>query len=316
MRTEFKQVTAPEDAQGQRLDAWLAARFPVLSRNEWQHRIQDGHVTLNGLRARASRRLNFNDCIAFSYTLRAEPEVPTDIGIVFEDDNYLVINKPPGLPVHPSGTYKTQTVTTLLVARQILKEPYLLHRLDRETSGVLALAKNRQAAALFQKMLRQGLVEKTYLVAVEGLFDSPVDATGFIYRLPDSRLPRQRFYSPTEPSAQALEVQHCRTLLRPVERAEGSSLVEAIPLTGRMHQIRATMHSLGYPVIGDKLYGVDPALYFTFADEQMTTKDWQRLRIARSALHCRRMRLVHPLTDADWLLEAPLPDDMAGLFRH
>jgi 23S rRNA pseudouridine955/2504/2580 synthase/23S rRNA pseudouridine1911/1915/1917 synthase len=316
MRTETKQVTAPEDAQGARLDAWLAARFPVLSRNEWQQRIDGGHVTLNGRPARASRRLNFGDQVEFSYTMRAEPEVPTEIGIVYEDTDYLVVNKPPGLPVHPSGIYKTQTVTTLLVARNVLTEPYLLHRLDRETSGVLVLARNRRAAALFQKILRQGQIEKTYLVAVEGDFVSSLDAAGFIYRLPDSRLPRQRFFSPTMPPANALEVQHCRTLLKPVEHRSGISLVEATLLTGRMHQIRATMHSLGYPVIGDKLYGVDPTLYFTFADEEMTAADWQKLRIARSALHCNCMRLQHPVTGVDWTLEAPLPDDMAGLFRQ
>lgn len=316
MRTETKQATVPENAQGQRLDAWLAARYPVLSRNEWQQRIDGGHVTLNGRIARASRRLNFGDNIEFSYTMRDEPEVPTEIGIVYEDDDYLVVNKPPGLPVHPSGIYKTQTVTTLLVTRNILTEPYLLHRLDRETSGVLVLAKNRRAAALFQKILRQGHTEKTYLVAVEGNFTTPMDAAGYIFRLPDSRLPRQRFFSETPPPANALEVQHCRTLLKPVEQRAGISLVEATLLTGRMHQIRATMHSLGYPVIGDKLYGVDPALYFTFADEEMKATDWQRLRMPRSALHCRRIRLRHPLTGVDWVLEAPLPDDMGSLFRH
>lgn len=316
MRTETKQATVPEAAQGQRLDAWLAARYPVLSRSEWQQRIAGGYVTLNGRAARASRRLNFGDRIEFSYTMRAEPDVPTEIGIIYEDKDYLVVNKPPGLPVHPSGIYKTQTVTTLLVARNILTEPYLLHRLDRETSGVLVLAKNRRAAALFQKVLRQGQTEKTYLVAVEGLFKSPVDAKGYIYRLPDSRLPRRRFFSPTMPPANALEVQHCRTLLKPVENRTEISLVAATLLTGRMHQIRATMHALGYPVIGDKLYGVDPSLYFAFADEEMTATDWLRLRIPRSALHCRRMRLAHPQTGADWLLEAPLPDDMAALFRQ
>lgn len=316
MRTETKQVRAGEDAQGVRLDAWLAARFPVLSRNEWQQRIDGGQVTLNNRIARASRRLNFGDRVEFSYTMRDEPEVPTDIGIVCEDTDYLVVNKPPGLPVHPSGIYRTQTVTTLLVARDVLTEPYLLHRLDRETSGVLVLAKNRRAAALFQKLLRQGQVEKTYLVAVEGILADPVDAAGFIYRLPDSRLPRQRFFSRTTVPANALEVQHCRTLLHPVKHQTPISLVEATLLTGRMHQIRATMHSLGYPVIGDKLYGIDPALYFAFADGAMTKADWERLRIRRSALHCRRLRLQHPLTGAEWILEAPLPDDMADLFRQ
>jgi 23S rRNA pseudouridine955/2504/2580 synthase/23S rRNA pseudouridine1911/1915/1917 synthase len=316
MRTVTKQTTVPEDGQGQRLDSWLATRYPLMSRNEWQRRIASGFVVLNDRMVRASRRLNFGDRIEFSYTMRDEPKVPTEIRIIFEDGDYLALDKPAGLPVHPSGIYSTQTVTTLLVARKLLKEPHLLHRLDRETSGVLVLAKNRRAAALFQKILRQGLIEKTYMVAVEGLFLSPLDATGYIYRLAESRLPRQRFFTTTTPPKNALEVQKCRTLLKPVQHGKDLSLVEATLLTGRMHQIRATMHSLGFPVVGDKLYGVDCNLYFAFADGKMTDAQWERLRIPRSALHCRQLRLPHPVTSSDWLLEAPLSADIAGLFRQ
>lgn len=314
MRIETRQVTVSDDEHGQRLDAYLARRFPVLSRSEWQQRIAGGHVLLNQLKPRSSRKLNAGDQVEFSFTMRAEPEVDTAIENIFEDDYYLAVNKPPGLPVHPSGIYKTRTVATLLVERGLLAEPYILHRLDRETSGVLILAKTRAAAAAFQKILRGGGIEKKYLVAVEGKFASPQDAAGYIFRLPDSPLPRQRFYSPAPPPATALEVQTCRTLLKPIRFAPGLTLIEATLLTGRMHQIRATVHSLGYPVVGDKLYGVDPQIYFRFADDEMTGSDWQKLRIARSALHCSRMSLVHPLSRARWALNAPLPADMAGLF--
>lgn len=315
LRTESKRITVPEEAQGQRLDAWLAARFPVLSRSGWQRRIAGGEVTVNGRRPRAARRIHFGDAVQFTYSMRAEPEVPTQLDILYEDLGFLVVHKPAGLPVHPSGIYKTQTVTSLLAARQILLRPHLLHRLDRETSGVLILAKDRFSAAQFQRIQRRGEIRKTYRVAVEGYLRAPLDAAGYIYRLPDSRLPRRRFFSLTMPPAQALDIQSCRTLLQPITWRDGISLIEASLLTGRMHQIRATLHALGYPVVGDKLYGIDPDLYFTFADEAMTTADWQRLRITRSALHCGRMQMQHPQSGHDWVLEAELPADMVNLFR-
>lgn len=314
MRTESKTVVAPDEAQGQRLDQWLAARFPVLSRNEWQARIADNHVTINSHVVRASRRLNSGDSIAFSYTMRDEPVVPSEMPVLYEDANFLAVCKPAGLPAHPSGIYKTQTVTTLLVERGILSQPFMLHRLDRETSGVLILGRNREAAALFQKTLKQGAIRKSYLVAVEGIFPHFCDAKGFIYRLPDSRLPRQRFFSSEPPGADALEVQSCHTMLKTEKTAENLSLVRATLLTGRMHQIRATMHSLGYPVVGDKLYGVDAELYFRFADSEMRDEDWKKLRLGRSALHCTFMELPHPFTGQNWRIEAPLPADMASLF--
>lgn len=308
-------MTAPEDARGLRLDYWLARRFPLLSRSDWQRRIDQGQVLLNDRAVRPARRLNSGDRIRFSYAMRDEPEVPTDIGLLFEDGDYLVINKPAGLPVHPSGIYKRQTVVTLLAERRILAKPHLLHRLDRETSGVLILAKNPGAAAKFHQSLRGQVAEKVYLVAVEGSLRHKFDARGYIFRRANSRLPRQRFFTTEAPPypETALEIRHCHTAFRPVQSKDGITLLEAMLLTGRMHQIRATLFSLGYPVVGDKLYGIDPDLYFRFADGLLSEADWQRLRLSRSALHCHRMRLKHPRTGADWLLEAPLPEDMAQL---
>lgn len=314
MRLETKAIIAPDDAQGLRLDYWLSRRFPILSRSAWQQRIEQGWVLLNERTTRPARRLGSGDRVCFSYPMRDEPQVPTDIHILFEDADYLVVNKPAGLPVHPSGIYKRQTVVTLLAERRILPQPHLLHRLDRETSGVLILAKNRAAAAKFHHTLRRQAAEKVYLVAVEGILHRELDARGYIFRRADSRLRRQRFFTGGTPPEAALEARRCHTVFRPLQTHNGMTLLEATLHTGRMHQIRATLHSLGYPVVGDKLYGVDPELYFRFADGLLDEADWRRLQLARSALHCHRMRLQHPLTGADWLLEAPLPADMAGLF--
>lgn len=314
MRIETKKIVVAEEHAGARLDVYLTERFEKFSRSEWQKRIDEGAIRLNGLIARPARRIRTGDALEFSYTMRDEPEVDTRITVLYEDEDFLIVNKPPGLPVHPSGIYKTRTVTTVLAETGVLAEPYLLHRLDRETSGVLALAKNRNAAARFQKILRSGKTEKYYQVAVEGDFPGSLDATGYIYRLPASKLPRQRFYKEDNLPADAIEVQNCRTVFTVNKRHNAMTLLSVRLFTGRMHQIRATLSCSGFPVVGDKLYGVDTELYFKFADGEMTEADWQKLRIDRCALHCSALVLTHPLSGVPWRLEAPLPEDMQRLF--
>ncbi|MBL8033888.1 MAG: RluA family pseudouridine synthase [Leptospiraceae bacterium] len=313
MRIETRRIVISEEEHGLRLDVYLTRRFGNFSRNEWQQRIAENAIAINGNTARASRRIQAGDILVFSYSMRDEPEVPTNIEIVLEDANFLIINKPPGLPVHPSGIYKTQTVTTLLKERGILHEGYLLHRLDRETSGVLALAKNRNAAARFQKVLRSGKIEKSYLVIVEGVIEQPISARGVIYRMPGSRLPRKRYFSLTKEPEGAIEPQTSFTEFSPIAHHAGLTLLKARLHTGRMHQIRATLSGLGHPVVGDKLYGADENFYFKFADNELTPEDWQRLRLSRSGLHCAEMLLEHPLTGEPWALKAPLPEDMRTL---
>lgn len=315
MRIESKRISVPEQAEGLRLDVFLTKRFSDFSRNDWQRRIDNGEIKLNGITCRPSRKLNQGDLIEFSYEMPDEPEVPTHLEIIFEDADYLVVNKPPGLPVHPSGIYKYQTVTEILKSRGLLKEGYLLHRLDRETSGVLALGKNRVAAAAFQRILRAGGVEKFYEVAVEGLVTAPIDARGYIYRVPTSRLSRRRAFSKTPPESEALDVQTSWTEFSPIMSHQGLTLLRARLHTGRMHQIRATLFALGFPVVGDKLYGPDESLYFHFADDTMSEADWKKLRISRSALHCCEMKLLHPLHGGEWLLKAALPADIMSLFK-
>lgn len=316
MRIESRRVLIPEQAHGWRLDVYLTKRFGDFSRNDWQKRIERGEIRINGNAGRSSRKLNFGDVVEFSYEMPDEPVVPTDLEVIFEDDDFLVVNKPAGLPVHPSGIYKTQTVTELLKTRGLLKEGYLLHRLDRETSGVLALGKNRLAAASFQRILRAGGVEKSYEVAVEGIVNTNIDARGYIFRVPTSRLSRKRTFSRERPTGDVLEVQTSWTEFSPVMSHQGLTLLRARLHTGRMHQIRATLFALGYPVVGDKLYGPDESLYFNFADDTMSEKDWAVLRIDRSALHCCSMVLQHPVKGGEWSLKAVLPADIMSLFKQ
>lgn len=313
MRTETKEIIIPAAAQGVRVDSFLKETFPQFSRHEWQKRLDEGTIYLNGRASKASRRLNAGDHINFSYQMPDEPEVPREIPILYEDENYLVVNKPPGLPVHPSGIYKTQTLINFLAEQKILEHGHLLHRLDRETSGVLALAKNRVAAIKFQQEQRAGRIEKYYQVIIEGQLREPLDARGFIYQRPNQTLSRRRFYSTDEPTDIAIEIQSCRTLFTPISKHGELCLIQARLYTGRMHQIRATLFACGYPVVGDKLYGRDENLYFRFADDMMTPQDWSLLRMNRCALHAGRLILQHPIQKTTWQIDAPLPRDMQDL---
>jgi 23S rRNA pseudouridine1911/1915/1917 synthase len=314
MRTEIRKINVPIESQSLRLDSYLTRRYPDFSRTEWQQRIAENNIRVNGHVARAARKLNAGDLIEFSYTQRDEPATPTELSVIYADDNYLAINKPAGLPVHPSGIYRTGTVTTQLVEQGIIEDAYLVHRLDRETSGVLILAKNRQAAAAFQRTMRSMQIDKRYLVAVEGSLATMLNAEGYQYRLPNSRLSRRRYFSNANTPANATEIQSCRTIFSPLREHQGMTLVEAQLFTGRMHQIRATLASLGYPIVGDKLYGLDEEFYFRFVDDLLTEEDNRRLRIDRCALHCRLMSLVHPLENTPWRVEADMPADMQSLF--
>jgi len=308
-RFESRTITVKEDEQGLRLDQFLCKRFSDISRNEWQTRIDQGYVKINELQARPSRRLNVHDCVRYAYYMRAEPETPLEIPVIYEDENLIAVDKPAGLPVHPSGIYRTKTVTTLLDAQNNFGTTYLLHRLDRETSGVLLLARNKKSAALYHKALRSDSTKKEYVVLCEGKFPKEFQAHGYLFSLPSSRLKRKRFFS-IEPPAEAIDIQTAQTNFTRLYTRKHISALRAVLLTGRMHQIRATLLSLGFPVVGDKLYGVDEDYYFKFADDTLTEADWVKLRLRRSALHCTRLTVINPFTEEPLTIESKVPADM------
>lgn len=321
---------APEEI-GQRLDQWLAARFPAWPRNAWQERIRQQLVRVNGEAARASRRLRAGDWIEYSFHERTEPEVARNYSILFEDESLLAINKPANLPVHPSGIYQKNTLLTLLREdRGPSFEGHLVHRLDRETSGVLVLAGNASVARRLQQDFQEGAVTKLYLAIVEGQFPDELDARGWLHPDPDGPVQKKRAFHPKHHQAQAAAemaatkapfqrvewaaVQSAHTHFRRRLYHAGLSLLECRLFQGRMHQIRATLQSLGYPMVGDRLYGVDPGIYLRLIEDNESEADRLRLRLGRTALHAWRLTLPHPQSGAPLPLEAPLPEDMAALF--
>ncbi len=285
---ERKRHSSAIDArhEGMTLVDYLAARFTYFPRESWRSEIGSGRVTRNEKACDGSERLARGDVVAYSPPERTEPPVEVDYDIVFEDDDFLMINKPPNLPCHPAGIYRANTLLALL--RERYSELRLVNRLDRETSGVVVGAKSREAAARAGNAFARGTVDKEYLALVEGHFPERLEARGWLG--PDEASPvRKKLVFSPERGAIACETVLYRVGLHVFDDGSEGSLVRAVPITGRTHQIRATLCSLGFPVVGDKLYGRDDGIFLRFIAGALTERDTQTLRMGHHALHCFRM---------------------------
>ena len=274
---------------GQTLVQFLASRFTYRSESEWRQRIASGEITVNGKPADPEYRLAMHDIIEYRPGDLPEPEADMNYKIVYEDGSLLVIDKPANLCVHPSGPFFRHTLWHLLSSRY--GEIHLINRLDRETSGLMLAAKDTKTAA---KLTSPGFrIGKEYLALVFGSFDHAIDAAGFLVpdRLSAVRKKR-KFVFPDSPEAGSGE--SCRTLLRPEKSGKRFSLVRAMLETGRMHQIRATLFSLGFPLVGDKLYGPDESIFLKLRDNLVTDADREKLILDRQALHSARLAFRHP----------------------
>ncbi|MHB8987393.1 MAG: RluA family pseudouridine synthase [Desulfobulbia bacterium] len=308
----------PQQA-GQPLLDFVSQRFTYRSREEWQAELAAHRFLLNGAEARGDTILAPGDLLVYLMPALVEPPVDPNYTVLHEDDDLLVINKPAPLPCHPGGRFFAHTLWALLKEHHNLADPRFINRLDRETSGLVLVAKNKAAARLCQEQFAQHRVEKIYQVVVEGVFpDTPrtVEATGWLGVDPESAIRKKMRFYPEQcavpPGAVASSTQ-----FRRIWSANDTnlSLLEARPHTGRCHQIRATLLHLGFPVVGDKLYGVDEQLFLRFQEDRLSEADHALLRLPRQALHASSLRLSHPATGKELKFFAPLPLAVQGLLE-
>lgn len=291
----------------QSLDEYCASRFTYLSADQWHTEIADGKLSLNGIVVTdPATRVNGGETLTWDGSSIVEPEVDEKITIIYEDDGFIAINKTGNLPVHPSGRYFNNTLVALLERRFGCKV-YPVHRLDRETSGVMILTFNGKRAGLLSEALSKG--SKEYLALVHGIF--PEDE--LIIDLPlgrdtESAVAKKRKAWPGG-NEQAL------TRFRKNLQAGDIALVRCFPQTGRLHQIRAHLAAAGYPIVGDKLYGRDETAFLKFIREGMTAELQDILLLPRSALHAARLAFRHPQTGKELILRAPLPKMFVDLIR-
>ena len=303
--------TVTGDEEGVRLDVYLAGRDAGLSRSQIRKAVEEGRVLVNGRRVKAGHRLREGETVDLVIPEPAPMDVQPEaipLSVVFEDEHLLVVDKPAGMVVHPAAGHSSGTLVHALLhhCRDLsgiggVLRPGIVHRLDRDTSGLLLVAKTDGAHRGLTTQFRERLIDKTYLAVVLGV--PPTDAGEVL--LPVGRHPSDRKKMSTRSSRGRDAV----TRWRVRERFGAATLLEVGLLTGRTHQIRVHLASQGYPVVGDAVYGRS-GLLKSVAD--METRSILR-GMKRQALHAARIAFRHPLQGVPLSFESPLPADMAGL---
>jgi 23S rRNA pseudouridine1911/1915/1917 synthase len=292
-------ATLPVALGGLRLDQALAKMFPQYSRNRLQAWLKSGHILVDGRRAAGSARASGGERIEIAPPPAIDVMQPAAqamaLEVVHEDADLIVIDKPAGLVVHPGAGNPDRTLLNALLAHapglRNVPRAGIVHRLDKDTSGLLVVAKNVGAQARLAEQLASRSVRRVYLALVQG--DPPARGT---IDAPLARDLRQRTRMAVRRGGR-----EARTHFRVLERFGGAALLECRLETGRTHQIRVHMQHLRHPLVGDTVYrrGTRHAVHF-----------------ARQALHAAELELVHPRTGRRMRWRAELPADMAGLIAR
>jgi len=302
----------PETADGTAVADFMAARFSYHDRAGWCDRIGAGTVTLNEKPCAPETPLRTGDRLSYEPDCRPEPPVDFNIGIVSDDDDLLLVNKSGNLPCHPGGRYFNHTLWAWLKKERGLADFTFVNRIDRETSGLVVIAKNEAASLNCRKQFSGRKVTKRYQALVEAKeFPAEITAVGWMTADTASAIRKKRkFIQGGAARPETLDAESAETKFRLIKQCGDIALIEAEPHTGRLHQIRATLLALGFPIVGDKLYGVDETLFLRFCKDTLTDADRARLRMERQALHASGLSFRHPKFGRPVTIELDLPDDM------
>jgi 23S rRNA pseudouridine1911/1915/1917 synthase len=296
------------ECHGWRLDRFLQKRMRRLSRSRIQ-RVIHGDCDVDGRPARPGMRVFRGQTVGFRRPAPPEPEVPRNIGVLYTDPSFYVLDKPAGLPIHPTARYHHSTLTAVLRERFPEERLQVAHRLDRETSGLLLVARDVPAASTLKKAFARRQIQKRYLAVVHGVIG------------PDELLLDQ----PIGPAAGRVRVRmavralddgglEARTRVRVLRRGQSYTFVECRPHTGRQHQIRVHLNAIGHPIVGDKLYP-DEELFLLYT-EGGDSAIQGRLPLGRHALHAAGLNFIHPRSGTPFEIESPLPADLLAFLTE
>jgi 23S rRNA pseudouridine1911/1915/1917 synthase len=294
------------DQPGQRLDKALAEALPEVSRAQCQRLIAEGHVTVDGATAKSSTRLQGGEHVTIDFpavrsTRLVAESLPLDIR--YEDQEIVVVNKPAGMVVHPSPGHQSGTLVNGILAHCPELEgvggeqrPGIVHRLDKDTSGLIVVAKTDRALRSLQEQFKQRQVKKRYLALVHGLFqraEALIDA-------PIGRDRRARKKMAVIPPGGSATTRPAQTLVRTVQRFSAETLLECWPRTGRTHQIRVHLAFAGHPIVGDEVYGRRKEAY----------------ALGRHFLHAAGLQFRRPSDHMELRLEAEMPEELEELLQR
>lgn len=304
MNSERVETFYFDEERSERLDKFLVTSLPEFSRARLQGLIADGFVLVNNVPAKKSGQLIEN---GFEIQVRIPPSAPSGLtgediplDIIFENDDLIVVNKPAGMVVHPAAGHSSGTLVNAVLGYDPDLEgiggeerPGLVHRLDKETSGLIVLAKNEQAHNWLQDQFRLRTVEKTYIALVDGKPPTPTGRVeAYIGRDPHHR--KKMAIVSEKKGRQAIS--EYKTL----ESFKNHTLLEFHPLTGRTHQIRLHCLFLGCPIVGDSVYG-----------KKNPTVDMNR-----HFLHAYRLKIILPNESEPRMFEADLPDELKNALEE
>ncbi len=318
---------------GIRLDHFLKEHYRRRSREQIKQAIDEGIVQLSRTQSphlqagklKPSSQLVPGDEILVTSERRGEPEVNFDYQVLFEDDVLFIVDKPSNLPVHPSGRFFFNTLLVHLKTQakeRALTKPleadelyYLGHRIDKETSGVLALTKDAESCAHVVSQFAKRQTEKTYLAILRGAAPDTFEVDEPMARSKTSKIGLKMACMPIEEGGQPAKTRF-RTIDRAGTAEKPYTLVECYPETGRQHQIRVHAERAGFPLVGDKLYGVDEEFALLFYDrDRLTPEAEAKLIIPRHALHATRLKITHPKTGEPITFNSELPRDLREFFE-
>jgi 23S rRNA pseudouridine1911/1915/1917 synthase len=300
------------DLAGVRLDRFIQGRIPRLSRTRAQKIIRACAYKSDGTRRRPSEIVRTGEVVLLVRQRFEEPEVPLDFEVLFDDGAVLAVDKPAGLPMHPTATYHKHTLSHQLRKRYAEGGfvPAIAHRLDRETSGVVLCGRTRATERTLKMAFEAHRVSKTYLAIVRG-------------ELAHDTLQIDLSMAPVSTGLHVLmELREqgglpAQTELRVRGRRNGHSLVELFPRTGRQHQLRVHLSAIGHPIVGDKLYGPErEAPFLEYIESGMSDELRQRLGHDRHALHAHSVTFAHPLSAEPTTISAPLAPGLAQLWAQ
>lgn len=308
-----------------RLDQFLKNYYRKRSREKIKSAIADGKVTVERNQSphlhlgklKPSSPLFPGDKVLILTEKKPEPPVDFNYRVLYEDEVIFVIEKPANLPVHPSGRYFFNTLLVHLRTEghknplDLGREYYLVHRIDKETSGILVLAKERETAAHLVNQFAKRLTKKRYFAIARGITPDEFEVAASIGRDTKSSVAlRMAELAPEEGGLEAY------TRYKKISTHGDYTLLECFPRTGRQHQIRVHLEIAGHPLVGDKLYGLTDSEALQFFERHRLSAELEaRLLLSRHALHAGGIEFVHPKTEKTMTFESALPPDMAEFLQ-